>query len=78
VSRAGGIPVVHGGEDVNGNMMDRYLAWLESTTPAQRLGVSRNDTRGAEQWVDADGQPCTPGCPDDVCRSEGTCAWSGV
>ena len=29
-----------------------------------------------EGWLDVDGWACIPGCPDDVCRSMGTCAYN--
>ena len=34
------------------------------------------DTPGDDPWpLDDDGY-CVPGCPDDVCRNSGHCAWS--
>jgi hypothetical protein len=56
---------------MSGNYMDNFLDWLESTTPEERLGRTSDKPGGLD-----DGSFCIPGCPDDVCRMSGHCAWS--
>lgn len=50
-------------DDQVAELRERFKAALEN--PGYR-----------EEWLDPDGWACTPGCPDDTCRSMGTCVWA--
>ena len=58
---------------MSGNYMDNFLDWLESTTPDERLGRTSDKPGGLD-----DCSFCIPGCPDDVCRTSGHCAWPAL
>ena len=38
-------------------------------------GATLTDSEWGDEWGDECEELCIPGCPDDICRNSGHCAW---